>query len=815
MRMATQVFMNKWFIAIILAACGLAGAEPLPPAANRAVDFEKEVVPIFQSTCVNCHSSGKTEADLSIETREKLLEGGASDPAIVPGKSADSLLIQLVSGQDADRIMPKKGKRLTPEQIGILRAWIDQGAKWPDKFVIADPSKPKPAPLEPREVKIPAAHDGLTNPIDLLLEPYFAEHKITPGKIVEDRVFARRVYLDVTGLLPPPEELEKFVADSSPDKRTNLVRQLLDDNQRYATHWLSFWNDLLRNDYKGTGYIDGGREQITRWLYFALADNKPYDKFVADLITGVKGASGFTKGIVWRGVVNSAQTPPMQAAQNIGQVFMGVNLKCASCHDSFINQWKLTDSYGLAGVFAEKAPEMERCTKPLGKTAAMKFLYPELGEIDQNASRDQRIAQLAGIVTSQKNGRLTRTIVNRLWQRLMGRGLIEPVDEMDQKPWNSDVLDALAWQLAEQHYDLKKLIETIVLSRAYQLSAMSREDENAKEFVFSGPTLKRMSAEQFVDAVATVTGVWTGQQQAALTDNAERYGQARWIWNDRDANKAVPPGKVYFRRALEIKSAPKILSAVIAVDNQFTLFINGKQVAEGAGWPAPVTVDLLPHVQVGRNMIAVIAENTSTAPNPAGFWFHLQGAYDGPAKGKQQTIVLNSNPSWKWSKDAPEEWTTLEFDDKSWQGATRVGDVGSAPWNLLAYLPTENPLDHPAEVRASLCAANPLMTALGRPNRDQVNTVRPSAATTLMALELTNGGTLADALGKAAKAMSTEKDVRAEELIQRVFLRAMGRAPSDSELAAVKDVVGANVKDDGVEDFLWAVVMLPEFQLIR
>src|SRR5205823_3596522 len=119
-----------------------APAVQIPPAVARPVDFEKDIVPIFQSSCVTCHTSGKAESDLSIETRAKIVEGGASAPAIVPGNSADSLMIQLVSGADPDRVMPQKGKRLTPQQVGVLRAWIDQGAKWPDGYVLHDKSRP-------------------------------------------------------------------------------------------------------------------------------------------------------------------------------------------------------------------------------------------------------------------------------------------------------------------------------------------------------------------------------------------------------------------------------------------------------------------------------------------------------------------------------------------------------------------------------------------------------------------------------------------------------------------------------------------------
>src|SRR5207237_9413138 len=128
------------------------------------------------------------------------------------------------------------------------------------------------------------AGDESENAVDRLLGTYFAKNQVAVGRLVADRVFARRVWLDAVGLLPPPSELEAFVADAAPDKREKLVWRLLNDRQKYAEHWLSFWNDLLRNDYKGTGYIDSGRKQITPWLYKALYDDMPFDQFVRELI---------------------------------------------------------------------------------------------------------------------------------------------------------------------------------------------------------------------------------------------------------------------------------------------------------------------------------------------------------------------------------------------------------------------------------------------------------------------------------------------------------------------------------------------------
>ncbi len=494
------------------------------------------------------HGRGKAKGGLSIENRDALLQGGDSGTAVVPGKSAASFLIELVSGLDPDNVMPQKGSKLKPDQVGLLRAWIDQGVAWDPSVSFA---KLPPRNLFPRTPELPPARKGVTNPIDRILQPYYEAHRIRGAKPVNDRVFARRVYLDIIGLLPTPDEVTEFEADRRSAKRERLVKRLLGDNRRYAGHWLSFWNDALRNDYSGTGYIDEGRKQITDWLYAALANNKPFDQFVRELIDPNPESEGFAKGIIWRGVVNASQTPQMQAAQNISQVFLGLNLKCASCHDSFINDWMLSDAYGLASIYADQPLELVHCDKPTGEIAKIKFLYPELGNIDQNAPKAERLKQLADIMTSEQNGRLTRAIVNRLWAKFMGRGLIEPTDEMDNPPWNQDLLDWLAADLAGNAYDLKKTMERILTSQAYQLPAVPMSEQAAKDFVFRGPIVRRMSAEQYLDALASVTGIWYGLPAAQANFDVgvepaplDRPVEPKWIWKDPKAAEETEAGTI-------------------------------------------------------------------------------------------------------------------------------------------------------------------------------------------------------------------------------------------------------------------------------
>src|SRR5262249_48667410 len=161
----------------------------------------------------------------------------------------------------------------------------------------------------------------------------------------------------------------------------------------------------------------------------------------------------------------ASQVPELQFAQNVSLVFFGINLKCASCHDSFIDSWKLDDAYSLAAVVADKPLEIHRCDKATGKIASPRFMWSELGTIDAKVPRAKRLDQLAGLVVHPDNGRFTRTIANRLWHRLMGRGIVHPVDLATNRPWNEDLLDYLGVYLADNGYDLKKLLEHMLTSQ--------------------------------------------------------------------------------------------------------------------------------------------------------------------------------------------------------------------------------------------------------------------------------------------------------------------------------------------------------------
>lgn len=476
----------------------------LPAASLAEVDFAHQVMPVLQEHCAECHTGKKKKGGLAMNTRAELLEGSEFGDVVTSGDAADSLMIELIHSTDDDEWMPPKGPRLNPQEIAILEKWINEGMKW-DESIRLGKSAWQP-PLKPRQVKLPAAQQGREHPIDRILDADMKKREQSPPVAATDAAFIRRATLDVHGLLPTPDELASFLADTEPKKRESHVRKLLANDVSYADHWLTMWNDLLRNDYTGTGYITKGRQQITGWLYQALKENKPYDQFVRELIAPTPESAGFINGIKWRGDVNASQTREIQFSQNISQVFLGINMKCASCHDSFIDNWKLEEAYNLAAIFSDKPLELNRCDKPTGKMAKPKWIFPELGDIDPKAPKEERLKQLAGLMTHPENGRLTRTVVNRIWERLMGRGIVHPVDAMDAEPWNEDLLDYLACRFAEDGYDLRSFIGFVMSSKAYQSRSVILKKEPGEDYRYAGPLAKRMTAEQFVDSVWQVLG---------------------------------------------------------------------------------------------------------------------------------------------------------------------------------------------------------------------------------------------------------------------------------------------------------------------
>lgn len=783
------------------------------------VDFSHEIVPLLKQQCGKCHSGSQQKGGFSINSRESLLAGGESGAAVVAGKRQESELYQRIASNDATLRMPPEGAPLTAAQIALVGRWIDDGVKWEAGFTFG-PRLYDP-PLKPRTVELPPPTAGRVQPVDRILDAQLTKEGGMAPPPLDDAAFLRRASLDLVGLLPTPEEREAFLNDPGYDKRARLVRDLLARDVEYAEHWLTFWNDLLRNDYAGTGFITGGRKQISKWLYEALVTNKPYDQFARELIAPpTTESAGFGDGIRWRGEVSAGQTVEIQFAQSVGQAFLGINLKCASCHDSFIDRWTLEDSYGLAAIYSQRPLELHRCDKPVGKMASPAWLFTELGQVDAQASQPERLKQLAALLTDRENGRFTRTIVNRLWHRLMGRGIVHPTDAMQSEPWNTDLLDYLAEHLAENGYDLKQTLELIAMSQAYQSRAERvTDDTDAHGYHYAGPRAKRLTAEQFLDSVWQITGAAPRKIDAPIVRGksdplAAKESQVAgvWIWNRADAGDSAAGETIAFRKQWEWKAVPPQVTAVVSCDNAYTLYVNGQKVAAGENWEAPDLV-ALSNLKAGQNEILIVAKNGGAAPNPAGLFFEARWKSENGEAGS-----LVSDDSWQWTARLPNANGKYGKPPEDWRPAAKAS--GQQVWmsrleGELATLLTRGHAASGLMVRASLLKSDFLMRSLGRPNRDQIVSVRPLELTTLEAIDLSNGEALASVLRQGAENLRGREWKSPGEFIDWLYRFALGREPTPEELRTLSDAIGPELTATTIEDVLWTVFMLPEFQLVR
>ncbi len=389
--------------------------------------------------------------------------------------------------------------------MAVARAAPESPDQWRRRVREELARLPRPAP----------AGDG--NPIDTLLDRWWSDHGLVRPDQCDDHRFVRRIHLDLIGLLPDEDAVRRFHDDSSPDKRMALVDRLLADDAAYAEHWITFWADLLRDDQ--ATYIAVARHPVTTWLLAALRNNKPYDELVAGLLDPREpDAAGFVRGIEWDLSSSVSEIPSMQVAQVTAQVFLGVNLKCASCHDHFTRDWKLEQSWAFAGYFAPHNLQPHHCDKPKGTPSAPLFLFDGLedeasgGRLAADADVASRRRAVSILVTRPGNPRFARTVVNRLFKKLIGQGLIEATDDLDERTaFLPELLDRLAYDFMADGYDLRRLVRAIVTSRVYRMEPadVARPPENLDvEPTFVGPRLRRMTAEQFLDAICCVTGEW-------------------------------------------------------------------------------------------------------------------------------------------------------------------------------------------------------------------------------------------------------------------------------------------------------------------
>jgi hypothetical protein len=387
-------------------------------------------------------------------------------------------------------------------------------ARFMERFAVAPIVIPLPG-------AVPAAvYEGLPrrNFIDGLVWAKLRQLGLTPSGPAADAAFHRRAYLDVIGRLPTPDETRAFLADTDPRKRDKLIDRLL-ARPEYADFWANKWTDLLRpNPYhvgiKATYNLD-------RWLREAFRENRPYDQFVRGLIAA--RGSTFTNGAV---VMYRDRRDPAELTTLVGQIFLGVRLDCAKCHHHPFEVYGQDDFYSFAAFFGRIGRRGTGISAPISGSEETVFAAPAgavrhpltgrvmaptplLGKaLDIPPDRDPREV-LADWVTAPENPFFAKVIVNRVWADLMGRGIVDPVDDLraTNPPSNPELLDALAADFRKNGHDLKKLIRTIATSHAYGLSTAPNDRNAADLRNYSRHYRQRLRAEVLLDMASDVTGV--------------------------------------------------------------------------------------------------------------------------------------------------------------------------------------------------------------------------------------------------------------------------------------------------------------------
>jgi hypothetical protein len=328
-------------------------------------------------------------------------------------------------------------------------------------------------------------------------------------------MFLRRAYLECIGTLPTPEEVRTFLDDTDSKKREKAVDRILARNE-YADFWALKWGDLLRNQRKGDKDQQRGTYAFHAWIRNAFATNMPYDQFVRNIIAA-QGTVDQHPPVIWYRTVRNLT----HQTNDTAQLFLGTRINCAQCHHHPYEKWSQDDYYQLQAFFGrmgrksgEVAQEPAIFVRPdgdvrnpaTGKVMAARGLDGPAVTIGIEEDPRQKLVDW---MVAKDNPFFARAISNRLWGHFLGRGLVDPVDDMrvTNPPSNPELLDAMAKDLVEHQYDLKHLIRAIMLSSTYQLSSEPNEGNLHDQQNYARAYPRRLLAEVMLDALSSITGV--------------------------------------------------------------------------------------------------------------------------------------------------------------------------------------------------------------------------------------------------------------------------------------------------------------------
>lgn len=486
--------------------------------ADSRLSFEADILPILNAHCLQCHGGVHQKNELDLRTHAALLTGGKSGAAVVPGKPDESLLWKKIAKDE----MPKTDNKVSEANKKLIRAWIEAGAKGKSKAREINLARPAMKPTDVARL------------IDREIDAKLSGAKVPASPRSTDAEFLRRVHIDFVGKPPTADVTRAFLAENDPAKRARLIDTLLasEEHGRYfAERWLNVFRQMSVND------REWEPEPFLGWLGQRFNAGKGWDSTVREMFA-VSGpfAENAQAAFYYFNTDMQGKFEPKIMVGNLSQVFLGVQLQCAECHNHPFSDYKQKDFWGLAAFFSDtstpnnppntravrdrlpkqppKAGTQVAITIPQGEArnagtrVRAKFLGGEEPNLDAGVSFRP---PLANWLTAKDNRLFARASVNRLWAQFFARGFVNPLNDFGDhnSPSHADLLDALAEEFVVSGFDHKHLIRSICLSDAYQrTSHVVKGNEKAEaEPLFARMASKVLTPEELYDALCVALEV--------------------------------------------------------------------------------------------------------------------------------------------------------------------------------------------------------------------------------------------------------------------------------------------------------------------
>lgn len=534
------------------------------PDASAKIDFEKQVLPILERSCFECHSSKlkKPKGGIRLDDLEAIREKSQTDNLVLPHKASKSALVKSISRKAGDEDLmppPNDGKPLSADEISLIRRWVEEGANFGSW-----------TSMHAKEVSVTTLNEAVDMSklqavaarIDQLIEQDLGKHAEEPRPFASEFVWLRRVYLDLIGRIPTSDEAKLFIAAKDADKRGRLINQLLASNG-HVSHMFNYWCDLLRAKDSLAEGVQG--DFYLAWIKQSVRDNKPFDAWTRDLLS--------PEGYGWRSPAAGyyLRDGENRAAniESTATLFLGTQISCAQCHDHPYSRWTRKEYHQFlawtsgiktaskeAAVGAVDEKEIREAAEHYGRLANAKMDYDYERKLKYRRIRDalltlQRAAGGAGVVngeaeaaklpddyqyadgkpgdvipaavlygspppasarpaetlaawvTAPNNTRFTLTLANRLWAKVFGVPFAGRVDQVREVAdcANPDLAQYLVNVVRESKYDVRQILRIFCLTKAYQREAGLPPKDSTVAYRFPGPVVRRLSAEQVWDSM--------------------------------------------------------------------------------------------------------------------------------------------------------------------------------------------------------------------------------------------------------------------------------------------------------------------------